>query len=41
MSQEEGKAKNILWWIGLIALIILVIAVGLYIRYNFWEGVFA
>jgi hypothetical protein len=40
MSQEEGKTKNLLWWVGLIALLILVIAGGLYLRYIFWSGVF-
>jgi hypothetical protein len=29
MSQEEGKTKNLLWWAGLIALLILVIVGGL------------
>jgi hypothetical protein len=40
MSQEEGKTKNLLWWVGLIALLILVIVGGLYLRYKFWSGVF-
>jgi hypothetical protein len=40
MSQEEGKTKNLLWWAGLIALLILVIVGGLYLRYQFWSGVF-
>jgi hypothetical protein len=40
MSQEEGKTRNLLWWAGLIALLILVIVGGLYLRYTFWSGVF-
>jgi hypothetical protein len=40
MSQEEGKTKNLLWWMGLIALLILIIVGGLYLRYKFWSGVF-
>jgi len=40
MSQEEGKTNNLLWWIGLIALLILVIVGGLSLRYEFWSGVF-
>ena len=40
MSQEEGKTRNILWWAGLIALLILVVVGGLYLRYTFWSGVF-
>jgi hypothetical protein len=39
-NQEEGKTKNLLWWVGLIALLILVIVGGLYLRYKFWSGVF-
>jgi len=40
MSQEEGKTRNLLWWAGLIGLLILVIVGGLYLRYKFWSGVF-
>ncbi len=40
MEKEEGKTNNLLWWIGLIALLILVIVGGFYLRYNFWSDVF-
>ena len=40
MDPEEGKTRNLLWWIGLIALLILVIVGGLYLRYIFWSDVF-
>jgi hypothetical protein len=40
MSQEEGKTKRLLWWVGLIALLILVIIGGAYLRWEFWSGLF-
>jgi hypothetical protein len=38
--QEEGKTKRLLWWVDLIALLILVIIGGAYLRWKFWSGVF-
>ena len=40
MSQEEGKTKNLIWWVLLIAALVLVIVGGAYLRWKFWSGLF-
>jgi len=39
-DQEEGKTKNLIWWVLLIAALVLVIVGGAYLRWKFWSGLF-
>jgi hypothetical protein len=38
MSQEEGRKNDTMFWVVLIALLVLVVVGGAYLRWNFWTG---